>query len=197
MSAINTRASCFRSTRPNGAVRGGILCLVLLMAANLHGQKLTPKEYQIKAVFIFNLTQFVEWPAEAFPEKNSPLVIGVLGEDPFGSFLEETVRGEEIMGHPLVIEHYQKVEEIKRCHILFINLTKTDHLKHVFASLKDQPILTVSDANNFARLGGMVRLTNENNKTRLRINLEVAKEADLVMSSKLLKLAEIVTTQEN
>jgi hypothetical protein len=177
--------------------RRWILLYVLLQGSDLLGQTLAPKEYQVKAVFIYNLTQFVEWPAEAFPTENSPMIIGVLGEDPFGNFLEETVRGEEMKGHPLVVEHYQNMEDIKPCHILFVNLSRPDQLKQVFNKLRSQPILTVSDVNYFTRLGGMVRLMNEDNRTKIRINLDATKRADLVMSSKLLKLAEIVSTQAN
>ena len=52
-------------------------------------------EYQVKAVFLFNFAQFVDWPSKAFPEPQTPLVIGVVGEDPFGPYLDETVRGEK------------------------------------------------------------------------------------------------------
>lgn len=180
------------------AARKCLTILVMLSVESMHLQAQTPsKEYQIKAAFLYNFTQFVEWPSEAFLKEDSPLVIGLLGEDPFGAYLEETVRGEEINGHPLVVQRYRNVEEIKPCHILFINLTKPDQLKQVFASLKTQHVLTVSDVNNFTRLGGMILFFIENNKTRLRINLEAAKDADLTISSKLLRLAEIVTPQNN
>jgi hypothetical protein len=59
------------------------------------------QEYQLKAVFLFNFAQFVEWPASAFPSPETPLVIGVLGEDPFGPYLDETVRGEKVNDRPL------------------------------------------------------------------------------------------------
>lgn len=171
-----------------------LVILVMLLAENasLKAQPMPSQEYKIKAVFVFNFTQFVEWPAEAFATENAPLIIGLLGGNPFGPYLEETVRGEKINGHPLVIQHFQKAEEAMSCHILFINLTKPDQLKQVFENLKTQPILTVSDVNNFTRLGGMIRFITENKKTRIRINLDAAKSANLTISSKLLKLAEIV-----
>lgn len=172
------------------------IMLVLPLTANrpMPQQTLSPQEYEIRAVFLFNFTQFVEWPSVAFPKTNSPLIIGVLGQDPFGHLLEETVLGEVINGHPLVVQRFNKVEEISTCHILYVNL-KSDELKNVFEHLKNRNVLTVGDNNTFARQGGMIRFFTEEKKTRIRINLESAKEADLIISSKLLRLADIVDSK--
>src|SRR3990172_10053935 len=48
----------------------------------------TPSEYQVKAAILFNFAKFVEWPDAAFPDPATPIIIGVLGEDPFGSALD-------------------------------------------------------------------------------------------------------------
>jgi hypothetical protein len=155
-------------------------------------QEITAREYQLKAAFLYNFTQFVEWPAEAFAQGDSPLVIGVLGEDPFGSYLDEIVQGEKVNNHPLVVQRYAKVEDIKQCHILFINFKGSrDELKQVLGIVKSSSTLTVSDGDSFVRSGGMVRFFTEDNKLRIRIGLDPIKEAHLVISSKLLRLAEV------
>lgn len=181
-------------------LKGFCIAMLSLLPHNntlLQAQTPPSKEYQIKAVFLFNFTQFVEWPTDAFSNEKSPLIIGVLGEDPFGFYLEETIRNEEKNGHSLIVQRYRTVEEVKTCHIMFVNLTKPDQLKQACESLKTKHILTVSDASNFTRFGGMIRLFTEKNKTRIQINLEAAKDANLNISSKLLKLAEIVTSQKD
>ena len=157
---------------------------------HLSAQSPVSPEYEVKAVFLFNFTQFVQWPANSFPADQAPLVIGILGEDPFGSYLKETVLGEKVNGHSMIIQHYNNVEEIKICHILFINLPET-RLEQAVESLKGRNILTVSDAPGFLEHGGMIRFFTRNNKIQLQINLEPSKEANLVISSKLLRLAEI------
>ena len=149
-------------------------------------------EYQLKAVFLFNFAQFVEWPASAFPEAHTPLVICVLGKDPFGAYLDETVRGETVDNHPLAVRRYRTVDEIKECHILFVSRQEQDHMSEILDSLKGRSILTVSDAERFASRGGMIRFVTERNRIRLRINLEAARAANLTISSKLLRPAEIV-----
>lgn len=155
-----------------------------------------PSEYQLKAVFLFNFAQFVEWPDGTFPAAQSPLVIGVLGDDPFGTYLDETVKGETVNGHPLVVRRYTEVEGITDCHILFVSRPQRGDLERVLDSLKGRAILTVGDAERFAGRGGMIRFITDRNKIRLRINLEVAQAANLKISSKLLRPAEIVATGE-
>ena len=163
----------------------------LLLSGTL--QAAAPTEYQLKAVFLFNFAQFVDWPQESFPEAQTPLVIGVLGEDPFGTYLDEIVSGETVNNRPLEIQRYRRVDEIKTCHILFISQSESKQLEQIVAALKGRSILTVSDSAGFTRQGGMIRFVTDKNKLRLRINLEAATAANLTISSKLLRPAEIVT----
>ena len=151
----------------------------------------------MKAVFLFNFAQFVEWPTNSFADLQSPIVIGVLGDDPFGNYLDELVRGEQVNHRPLVIKRYTRVEEIKSCQILFISASERDRLDSVFQKLRGCSILTVGDTEGFASRGGMIRFVVEKNKIRLRINLDSARAANLVLSSKLLRTAEKVLSRQD
>ena len=172
--------------------------VIILLACSMVSLAQTPanREYQIKAVFLFNFTQFVEWPASAFSSAQAPMVIGILGKDPFGSYLTEIVSGEQVNGRPLIIQHFNNTEEIKSCHILFINLEQAN-LQDELLKLKGKNILTVSDSPNFLLQGGMIRFFTKNNKMQFQINLDATKEANLVISSKLLRLAEIFVSKKN
>jgi hypothetical protein len=150
------------------------------------------KEYDVKAAFLYHLAEFVDWPPEAFPAAESPLVIGVLGADPFGKALDEIVRDEVVKNRKLTVERYGSMEEVKTCHILFISGSEAGRLEQIFSSLNDRKILTVGDTEGFAQRGGMVRFRTEKNKIRLRINLDAAKAASLTISSKLLRAAEVI-----
>ncbi|HKB56022.1 MAG TPA: YfiR family protein [Lacunisphaera sp.] len=163
-------------------------------APDLAAQTTRFREDQIKAVFLFNFAQFVEWPPAAFLDPQAPLVIGVLGEDPFGAALDETVRDEKIGQRPLVVRRYRRAEEIDQCHILFISESETGRLEEIITRSKGRSMLTVCDTEGFAKRGVMIRLITEKNKIRLHINLDAAKAAGLTISSKLLRPAEIVTT---
>jgi hypothetical protein len=118
--------------------------------------------------------------------------MGVLGDDPFANGLDELVRGEKVNNRPLVVQRYQQVEEIKTCHILFVSQSAAKQLERILTNLKNRSVLTVGESDNFAKRGGMIRFINENNKIRLRVNVEAARAANLTISSKLLRAAEIV-----
>jgi hypothetical protein len=163
----------------------------------LHGSQHLPaqapsREYLLKAVFLFNFTQFVDWPANAFENAQSPLVIGVIGDNPFGAYLTQTVSGEKINGHPLTVQYYKSEEEIKLCHILFVNVNETKKLEQVLETAKGKNMLTVSDHPDFLKQGGMIRFVTNNNKIKLQINIDACRESKMVLSSKLLRLAEII-----
>jgi hypothetical protein len=150
------------------------------------------REYQIKAVFLFNFAQFVDWPPLTFADEKSPLIIGVLGKDPFDGSLDEAVRGEKVNGRPLVIQRYSRAEEIGDCQILFISRSEAGRLGGILERLKGRSVLTVGDVDGFAQLGGIIRFVTEQNKVRFRINLQSAKAANLTISSKLLRPANVV-----
>lgn len=170
--------------------------IVLLLTCStffVSAQKPVAPEYRVKAVFLFNFTQFVEWNSSSFTSAQSPFVIGILGENPFGSYLEDVVSGEKVDGHPLVVYHYKTIEEIKTCHILFINKAGINNPEDIRASIKGKNILTVSDATGFLKQESTIRFITKDNKIRIQINLEAAKEANLTISSKLLRIADIVS----
>ncbi len=168
-----------------------VLLALLCSLALLSAQTPAPREYQIKAAFLFNFTQFVEWPATSFSTDKDPFIIGILGDTPFGSYLEELVSGEKVNGHRIVVQYFRDLEEIKICHILFINLSQTTRLEQVVAGLKGRTILTVSDMAGFLQAGGILRFFTKNNKILIQINPEAGKKANLVISSKLLRLSEL------
>jgi len=166
--------------------------LVLLLPANMiQGQRSLEQEYHLKAVFLFNFTQFIQWPPGAFPSEETPFVIGVLGKNPFGSYLDDVVSGEKVNGHTLKIDYFKSLDEIKDCHILFIDRSEIANQPGILSGLKGKNILTVSDTPNFMEQGGMIRFFTKNNKIQLQINLDAVKMAQLDVSSKLLRLAEI------
>lgn len=194
--AVLTTMARVRHRRGVRSRLAGWLIGLTLWAASAASATVPPAasaEYQLKAVFLFNFAQFVEWPAQAFPAPDTPLVIGVLGDDPFGPYLDELVKGEKIGRHLLVVRRYHRVEELTGCHIVFICRSEARDIDRIVARLKGQSLLTVSDADAFTRQGGMVRFAMENGKIRLRINVEAARACALTISSKILRSGTIVT----
>ena len=169
-----------------------ISALLLSGAWNLPAQTAASKEYQIKAAFLFNFAQFVDWPPDTFTNASAPLCIGVLGDDPFGNILDTTINGEKIDGHPLVIRRFHRLEEVQDCQVLFISRSETRRMRQILDALKGRSVLTIGEVDGFCKAGGIIRFVTEQNKIRFRINPETAKNSSLTVSSKLLRLAQIV-----
>jgi len=148
-----------------------------------------PTEYQIKAAFLFNFAKFVEWPPEAFPGTNSPIVIGVLGPNVFGDNLEKIIHDRRVNNRPFQFKNFTSPEEAAHCHILFISSSEKDNFKKILHALNRASVLTVSETEGFIQAGGMVNFTIEDSKIRFQISDEAAKKAGLRISSKLLSLA--------
>src|ERR1700682_1995182 len=152
-------------------------------------------EYLIKAGFIYNFAKFVEWPSTAFAEPDSPIVIGVLGTDPFGSIINRVVEEKKIGARGFIVRRYKwgkDLKDIKDCRILFVSSSEKAHFEEIVQSVKGLPILTVGETPGFAERGGMIRLTLEDNRVRFEVNVDAAHQADLNISSRLLTLAKII-----
>jgi hypothetical protein len=153
------------------------------------------QEYQVKAIFLYNFVQFVTWPAAAFPDARTPITIGILGDDPFGPFLEDAVRGEVVDGRALTIKRFKGLEEVISSHMLFVSKSETGRLSQILAAVQDHSILTVGETEAFAHQGGVINFITVGNKVRYEINVAAAKRANLDISSKLLKLAKIIDSR--
>lgn len=151
-------------------------------------------EYKVKAVFLYNFSHFVQWPPQSFATPDAPLVIGVLGENPFGDYLKATVKNEQFQNRTYQIRNYQSVDELSDAQILFVSKSEEVKMEKILTGLANHKILTVSDSEDFAVKGGMIQFVKKDNRIKLMINLEAAQQAGVEISPKLLSLAEIVRT---
>src|SRR5436190_7483234 len=147
-----------------------------------------PTEYQIKAAFIFNFAKFVESPAAAFPKPSSPIIVGVLGENPFHDALEKTIKNKTVDEHPVVIREFRAATDATNCHILFISSSEKARLAQILKQLNGRSVLTISEMPGFTEAGGMINFVLEGTKIRFQINNDAANDAGLKISAKLLGL---------
>lgn len=172
--------------------RAPIAAAALLVAMSALGARpalAAPTAQQVEAVFLFYFTQFVAWPPAAFADPHSPIVIGVLGDDPFDGSLDQAVAGERVNGRPIVVRHLQSIGDAASCHVLYISASEAAQLPQILSALKGRNVLTVSDLAHFAQTGGMIRFVLVDQHVRLRINAQAARAAGLTLSSKLLSAA--------
>ena len=168
-----------------------LVCAHIVAAPNAHAQDALP-EYQIKAAYLFNFLKFVEYPNESFMDPLAPIVIGVIGDDPFGNALPQVVIGKTVQGRDLVIHVYRIGEDLRGAHILFISASERKRLPMILSSLRGSSVLTVADTEGFLEAGGMIQFLSENDRVRFAINVDATSRAKLKMSSKLLSLARAV-----
>ena len=172
--------------------------LLLVTALRLDAAEVTGKlvrEYDLKAAFLFNFAQFVEWPSEVFADDNAPIVIGILGDDPFGPVLDRIIEGETIKNRKLIVKRSRRIQDLKTCHVLFISKSEKNRIGQILTSLDDTSIFTVGEIEGFARRGGITNLFLQGNKVRFEINMEAAKRRGLKISGQLLALGTVVGSQ--
>jgi hypothetical protein len=175
------------------------LCLPLVLCIAVSGgmvagaESPAPTMHQVEAAFLFNFAKFVTWPDDAFQRSGSALIIGVLGEDPFGTVLEETIRDKTVMGKKLAVKRFVRIHDAMNIHILFLSSSEESQLLPMLKALEKTTVLTVSDMDQFAERGGMVAFTVEDQKVHFNVNVDAVERAGLKMGSQLLKLARIVS----
>lgn len=170
--------------------------LALLLSAVLWpGQPATAaepvvtKEYQVKAAFLYNFTKFVEWPAEKFADAKAPIIIGVLGLNPCGAVLAETIKDRKVNGRGIQVRQISTVAEVRELHLLFITVAETNRFEGLEAALREGAVLGVGESEAFLTRGGTIRFALEDDKVRFEIDLNSAERAQLRVSAQLLKLA--------
>lgn len=152
----------------------------------------TLDEYQVKAAAVYNVIAFTNWPRDAFPEADSPLVIGIVGRGPVADWIGRLVAGETWRGHRIVVDRFPSIGEIRPCHVLYVAQSERGHWNDIRALCAHRPTLAVSDVDNFAVTGGNVQLAIQQNKLRIFVNLATTRATGIQLSSNLLHLATIV-----
>jgi hypothetical protein len=162
-----------------------ILAGLLLLAHGAWAEG-SASEYAVKAAFLYNFAKFVEWPPGTFAGASDSIAICVLGENPFGTLLEEAVRAKSVNGREIAVREVKTLSAGAGCHIVFLGAGSLDEF---LGALANRPVLTVSDAESAAERGAIIGLKLEENRVRFEINLLAARKAHLKLSSQLLKVA--------
>ncbi len=151
-------------------------------------------EYQVKAAFLYNFTKFVDWPPQPGNLGQKPFAICVIGDDPFRGGLETIVEGKSVNGQVLEVRHVKKIDDAQDCRIAFISSSEKVRFRPILDGLRGSGVLTVGDTKGFAEMGGVINFTLVDNHVHIEINPEAAKVQKLKISSRLLRVAQIVRT---
>jgi hypothetical protein len=149
-------------------------------------------EYQVKAAFLLNFVRFVDWPPTAFDSPSSPIVIGIVGEDPFGDGIDRLVEHKTVNGHTVEIRRFHDWKSLGKSHVLFVSGSDRQAAAKVIDAVRHSAVMTVGEAEGFAQAGGICNFTREGTRIGFEINMNAATRAGLILSSRLLALARIV-----
>jgi len=168
-----------------------VLVVIVALASGASAPPLAASaagEYSLKAAFLYQFTKYVAWPAPP----SGPIDICVLGDDPFGSVLDDTLAGKKTKGQPVVALRIDAIGPRTSCQILFVSRSELPRLEQTLTALGDRPTLTVADTAGFPQRGGMINLKLEGGRIRLEVNPDNATRVGLKIRSELLRLADVV-----
>ena len=179
------------------AARRVVATLVLAMvAARARADVPLPhrsaSEYEVKAGFLLNFARFVEWPPDTFHGPREPFVIAVLGRDPFGRVLDQTMAGKTVDGRRIEVRRLSRVDDVREAQIVFVCPSERENLASILKALDRPGVLIVGDTDGFADHGGHINFIVQAHKVRFEINPGRAEQSRLKVSSQLLKLATLV-----
>lgn len=161
------------------------------LLSSLHAE--VTKEYQVKAAFLYNFTKFVDWPHDSFASPTDPIVIAVLGRNPFDGELENVVHGRTVAGRPIVLATIDPGAipsgGFPKFHVLFVAAGEETSLRRLGEALPTRGVLTVGETERFAELGGIITFVVINERVHFGINRESAAAAGVTISAQLQKLA--------
>lgn len=167
---------------------------LMLVVGSARAQETRDLEHEVKAAFLLKFAMFVQWPTNALAaDLQVPLVVGILGEDPFGGRFDQGVKTEKVNGRPIEVRRARRAAELMDCQVVFICASEAPRFGEVIAAFQARPILTVADEAGFAAQGGMIGFFKEAGKVRFEINPAAIERAGLKASSKLLQVGRRIT----
>jgi len=187
-STIDTRPDARFSSR---LAAGFLAVFAVLSSAAVDGQS-RPRDYDVKAVYLFNFGRFATWPETVTAAEGPSINVCVIGRDPFGMSLDSTLAGEKINGKAMIVRRITVAKDAAGCRILFVSASEEPQVAQILGALGRSGVLTVSDLPGFAAQGGMIEFVLHENRVRFEVNLTAAEQANLKLSSELLKVATTV-----
>jgi len=179
-----------------------------------------PHEYKIKAAFIFNLIRFIEdWKFEHDVGKdnrndknrNKPIVVGIIGEDPFRDAFEP-LKDRQVKDRKVSIKYFKgfsdlkkqdeeitlhpDIKDIKMCDLIFVCSSEEQYINNILSPIRNESVLTLVDTQSFLEKGIIINFIIEKNKDYFEVNANAAKRANLTIRSKLLRLAKRVIEKD-
>ena len=161
--------------------------LLPMLASSPGAQESTVSEQQVKAAYLFKFGGYVEWPADAFPDANAPIVIGVAGDEAVAREITRVVAKRTINGRAVVVQALRAGEAASGAHILFVGRSQLTRIPELTAA--SQSALVVTDAEKGLAQGGTINFVTAENRIRFEVSLDAARRGGLKIGAPLLSVA--------
>lgn len=188
-----TRARGRRGPRSKRVIWLTLAALALLQASAAGSQSASEIEDQLKTEFIERFTQFVDWPGRIGGRRSDPFVIGVFGRTSLARNLRELTRRQTIKNRPAQVVQLDGPQGAADCDLLFVASSQADRLPEILSAIGDQPVLTVGDTPGFASQGVLINFVRDSDRLRFEINTAAVERSGLRFSSRLLRLAHLIS----
>jgi hypothetical protein len=171
------------------------LAALTLLAACLWAPRVSAQralEYEVKAAYLYNIVNFVTWPADAFDGPTAAVRICVYGTDPFGPLLDRAIQGGGPGQRPMVAVRVAEAGSLTKCHLIFLQGGNTDRVDQAIRASMQRPILIVGESDDVLRRGGTIAFVIDAGRVRFDVNPAAATSRGLALSSRLLQVARAV-----
>ncbi len=161
------------------------------LSPTLQAESSQPAQYQIQAEFVERFTRFIDWPSDAFPDRDAPFVVCVVGKTPVTAYLERRVRDRQIKGRRAELRQLAPTADLSSCNLVFIAAEERPHLDQILTGLEGRPVATVADSAGFAQKGVLINLVHDSRGGRVRFEIcsDAAKRTALRLHAQLLYVA--------
>lgn len=172
-----------------------LAALTMLLPWAGHSQATAGTEQELKIAFLYNFAKFVEWPEKQLVSGEPVFAICVIGNDKMHEMAGQLLQDKQVQGRKVVTAVPRSPEQVRKCQILFVDISATERTEGEWGVMRNAPILTVGETERFVRQGGIIHFFVEEGTIRFAISPKAAERAELKISSKLLKLGRIVETE--
>jgi len=164
------------------AIKAKLLLLLAVFILGSFSYSNDGNEYQVKAMFVFNFTKYVEWPET---KSGDVFTIGVIGESEILEPLERITTQKKVGDKKITVKTIS-LEDEEICDIVIVSKTRLNKLEQIEKKYAGKGVLIISDE---SQRSAAINLVTRYNKIRFEVNPSLAKTGGVKISSQLLSLA--------
>ena len=159
------------------------LCIIVLHSANAQNEK-------FKALFLYNFTKYIEWPAKL---RQGDFVIGVLGNPTLAIELQTIAGKQKVGSQNIVIKNFNSADDLDNCHVLYLGHSKSNLISNILTKLNGKNTLLITDKEGMALQGAGINYIMDGDRLKYEVNRPNIEKKGLVVSNALLALGVAVT----